>query len=109
MAQEELEDALTNGVGFDGSTIEGHEAIEESDTIAQPASSTFAVLPWRPKERGVARIKCDIQELSGRPFEGDPRYVLKRNLERAEKKGFTFKVDLSSSTSTLQIASVRSS
>ncbi|MDD1721537.1 MAG: glutamine synthetase family protein [Euryarchaeota archaeon] len=89
---EELERALTDGVDFDGSSIIGYEAIEESDMIAQPDPSTFAVLPWRPKERGVARIICDILEPSGRPFEGDPRYVLKQNLERTEKKGFRFNV-----------------
>ncbi len=89
---EELEGALDEGMGFDGSSIEGYQTIEESDMIAKPDPSTFAVLPWRPKEKGVARIVCDILDPSGRPYEGDPRYVLKRNLERAQKKGFTFNV-----------------
>ncbi len=89
---EELEGALDSGMGFDGSSIEGYQTIEESDMIAKPDPSTFAVLPWRPKEKGVARLICDILEPSGRPYEGDPRYVLKRNLERAEKKGFAFNI-----------------
>ncbi len=92
ITSEELEGALDGGMGFDGSSIEGYQTIEESDMIAKPDPSTFAVLPWRPKEKGVARIVCDILEPSGRPYEGDPRYVLKRNLERAEKKGFTFNI-----------------
>lgn len=92
ITSEELEGALNEGMGFDGSSIEGYQTIEESDMIAKPDPSTFAVLPWRPKEKGVARIVCDVLEPSGRPYEGDPRYVLKRNLERAEKKGFTFNV-----------------
>ncbi|MGZ4947367.1 MAG: glutamine synthetase family protein, partial [Halobacteriota archaeon] len=92
ITSEELEGALNEGMGFDGSSIEGYQTIEESDMIAKPDPSTFAVLPWRPKEKGVARIICDILEPSGRPYEGDPRYVLKRNLERAEKKGFTFNI-----------------
>ncbi len=92
ITEDELERALTDGVEFDGSTIIGYEAIEESDMIVKPDPSTFAVLPWRPKERGVARLICDILEPSGRAFEGDPRYVLKRNLEGAEKAGFTFNV-----------------
>ncbi|MGZ4934898.1 MAG: glutamine synthetase family protein [Halobacteriota archaeon] len=92
ITSEELEGALNEGMGFDGSSIEGYQTIEESDMIAKPDPSTFAVLPWRPKEKGVARVICDILEPSGRPYEGDPRYVLKRNLERAEKKGFTFNI-----------------
>ncbi|MGZ4902993.1 MAG: glutamine synthetase family protein [Halobacteriota archaeon] len=92
ITSEELEGALEGGMGFDGSSIEGYQTIEESDMIAKPDPSTFAVLPWRPKEKGVARIVCDVLEPSGRPYEGDPRYVLKRNLERAEKKGFTFNI-----------------
>ncbi|MDD1721061.1 MAG: glutamine synthetase family protein [Euryarchaeota archaeon] len=92
ITSEELEGALNEGMGFDGSSIEGYQTIEESDMIAKPDPSTFAVLPWRPKEKGVARIICDILEPSGRPYDGDPRYVLKRNLERAEKKGFTFNI-----------------
>ncbi|MCS7207806.1 MAG: glutamine synthetase family protein [Dehalococcoidia bacterium] len=89
---EELEDALTRGVGFDGSSIEGFARVDESDMIALPDPTTFRILPWRPREKGVARLFCDILTPDGRPFEGDPRYVLKRNLERAARLGYTFYV-----------------
>jgi glutamine synthetase len=87
---QELEHALDEGMGFDGSSIIGYQTIEESDMIAKPDPSTFAVLPWRPKEHGVARLICDVLEPSGEPYAGDPRYVLKKNIERARKKGFEF-------------------
>src|SRR3990170_5028687 len=89
---EELEQALEEGAGFDGSSIEGFARIDESDMMAMPDPPTFQVLPWRPRERGVARMFCDIIYPDGRPFEGDPRYVLKRNLERAADLGYTFYV-----------------
>lgn len=89
---EELEKAFSEGIGFDGSSIEGFVRIDESDMVAIPDPSTFAILPWRPKENGVARMFCDIFLPEGVPFEGDPRYVLKKNLERAKKMGFTFYV-----------------
>ena len=89
---EELPDALEGGVGFDGSSIEGFVRIEESDMVAVPDPNTFCLLPWRPKEYGVARMFCDIYRPEGTPFEGDPRYVLKRNLEKAASKGFTYYV-----------------
>ena len=89
---EELEGALDEGMGFDGSSIEGFARIDESDMIAMPDPSTFQILPWRPKERGVARMFCDILLPDGRPFEGDPRYVLKRNLKKAADLGYTFYV-----------------
>jgi len=89
---EKLPDALEGGVGFDGSSIEGFVRIEESDMVAVPDPNTFCVLPWRPKEYGVARMFCDIYRPEGTPFEGDPRYVLKRNLEKAAEKGFTYYV-----------------
>src|SRR5438045_9406319 len=84
----ELDDAFEGGMGFDGSSITGFNAIEESDMIAMPDASTFAVLPWRPEDRGVARMCCDIATPSREPYEGDPRYVLRRALERAESMGF---------------------
>jgi len=90
ITKDELEGALNEGMGFDGSSIIGYQTIEESDMIAKPDPSTFAILPWRPKEKGVARFICDVLDPSGRPYEGDPRYVLKRNLDRAEKKGLKF-------------------
>jgi len=89
---EELPDALEGGMGFDGSSIEGYVRIEESDMVAMPDASTFSLLPWRPKEYGVARMYCDILRPEGHPFEGDPRYVLKRTLKRAADKGFTYYV-----------------
>ncbi|MDO8613384.1 MAG: glutamine synthetase family protein [Dehalococcoidia bacterium] len=89
---EELATALDEGVGFDGSSIEGFARIDESDMIAMPDPTTFALLPWRPKEDAVARMFCDILHPDGRPFEGDPRYILRRNLKRASDLGFTFYV-----------------
>jgi glutamine synthetase len=89
---EELEGALEEGMGFDGSSIEGFARIDESDMVAMPDPTTFQLVPWRPQERGVARMFCDILLPDGRAFEGDPRYVLKRNLKRANDLGFTFYV-----------------
>jgi len=89
---EELEQALDEGQGFDGSSIEGFARIDESDMIAMPDPNTFAVLPWRPRERGVARMFCDIQLPDGSPFEADPRFVLKQQLKRAAELGYTFYV-----------------
>src|SRR3712207_2980688 len=90
---EELEDAFEGGMGFDGSSITGFNAIEESDMIAMPDPTTFAVLPWRPEERGVGRMFCDIVTPERAPYEGDPRHVLRRALERAAAMGFeTFNV-----------------
>ena len=89
---EELEGALKDGMGFDGSSIEGFARIDESDMVALPDPNTFQLLPWRPTEHTVARMFCDILSPGGKPFEGDPRYVLKRNLKRAAEKGYTFYV-----------------
>ena len=86
--KEELDDAFEGGMGFDGSSITGFNAIEESDMIAQPDPATFAVLPWRPEEQGVARMFCDVLTPAREPYEGDPRYVLRRALQRAEQMGF---------------------
>ncbi len=87
---EEMEKAFDEGIGFDGSSIEGFVRIDESDMVAIPDPTTFAILPWRPKEKGVARVFCDIVTPDGKPFEGDPRYVLKKNLEKAKKMGYTY-------------------
>src|ERR687886_676959 len=84
----ELEDAFEGGMGFDGSSITGFNAIEESDMIAMPDISSFAILPWRPEDKGVARMFCDVVTPAREPYEGDPRYVLRRALERAESMGF---------------------
>jgi len=90
---EELERALEEGMGFDGSSIEGFARIDESDMVALPDPSTFQLLPWRPREHhAVARMFCDILRPGGEPFEGDPRYVLKRNLQRATDTGLTYYV-----------------
>lgn len=90
---EELEGALEEGMGFDGSSIEGFARIDESDMIALPDPDTFCLIPWRPKEhRSVARMFCDIYKPTGEPFEGDPRYVLKRNVQCAAEMGYTFYV-----------------
>src|SRR4030043_258069 len=89
---EELENALSEGMGFDGSSIEGFSRIEESDVIAMPDPSTFQILPWSPKENGVARMFCDILEPDGSNFKGDPRWVLKRTLKKASGMGYTFYV-----------------
>lgn len=86
----ELEKAFSEGMGFDGSSIKGFARIDESDMIARPDAATFAVLPWRPKEKAVARMFCDILQPDGSPYEGDPRYALKRNLARLKDKGCTF-------------------
>ncbi len=90
---EELEGALEEGMGFDGSSIEGFARIDESDMVALPDPDTFQLLPWRPREhRAVARMFCDILRPGGAPFEGDPRYVLKRILKRAADMGYTYYV-----------------
>ena len=85
----ELDDAFEGGMGFDGSSVTGFNAIEESDMIAMPDPATCAVLPWRPEDRGVARMFCDVVTPSREPYEGDPRHVLRRTLERAEEMGFS--------------------
>jgi glutamine synthetase len=89
---EELEGALADGMGFDGSSIEGFARIEESDMVALPDPNTFALIPWRPKAQAVARMFCDIRRPEGEAFEGDPRFILKQNLKRAADLGFTFYV-----------------
>ena len=85
----ELEVAFDEGMTFDGSAIDGYARIQEADMLAKPDPSTFAVLPWRPDQQ-VARMFCDINTPDGESFEGDPRTVLKRNLDRASELGYTF-------------------
>ncbi|MBN1226424.1 MAG: glutamine synthetase [Deltaproteobacteria bacterium] len=84
----ELEEGLEEGMGFDGSSIEGFARIEESDMIAMPEPDTFQMLPWRPKERPVARMFCDILEPDGSHYEGDPRYALKRITAKLAGMGY---------------------
>jgi glutamine synthetase len=83
----EIEGALNDGMGFDGSSITGFNAIEESDMVAIPDPATYRVMPTRDGEAKVGRMICDIVTPDGRPYEGDPRYVLRRALERMESLG----------------------
>jgi glutamine synthetase len=93
VTSEELEGAFDEGIGFDGSAIEGFARIQESDMLARPDAGTFQIMPPRQgTEGGVARMFCDIYTPDGRPFWGDPRFVLRRTLERASERGFTFYV-----------------
>ena len=90
---EELEGALEEGMGFDGSAIEGFARVDESDMIAMPDPTTFQILPWPPSEHSaVARIFCDVLEPDGTPYKGDPRRVLKEMLKKALDIGYTFYV-----------------
>ena len=88
----ELENAFEEGMGFDGSSIDGFTRLEESDMIAIPNPESFALLPWRPTEQGVGRMFCDIVKPDGEPFEGDPRYALRRMTDKAAELGFTMYV-----------------
>ncbi len=85
----ELEMAFEEGMTFDGSSIDGYARVQEADMLAKPDPSTFAVLPWRTEQQ-VARMFCDIVTPDGEAFNGDPRTVLKKNLERASEMGYTF-------------------
>ena len=89
---EEVEKALDVGMVFDGSSIEGFARIDESDMLAKPDPTTFQLVPWRPREQGVARMFCDIYRPDGEPFEGDPRFVLRQQLKRTAELGLTFYV-----------------
>jgi len=88
----QLEKALDNRCMFDGSAIEGFVRIEESDMYLYPDYDTFEIFPWRPQQGKVARLVCDVYRPNGEPFEGDPRYVLKRALKDAADMGYTFHV-----------------
>ena len=90
IAPAELEAAFTEGIGFDGSAIEGFARVYESDMLAKPDPTTFQVLPWRGESPGVGRMFCDILMPDGSPSYADPRHVLKRALQRAADMGFTF-------------------
>ena len=83
----ELQGAFEDGIGFDGSAIDGFARVQEADMVARPDAGTFQVLPWRPNERGVARMFCDIVTPTGEPFTADPRQVLRRQLDRAAELG----------------------
>jgi len=86
----ELEGAFADGMTFDGSSIDGFSRKQESDVLAVPDASSFEVLPWSADDDPTARVFCDIRNLDGSPFEGDPRHVLRRNLEAAGVRGYEF-------------------
>ncbi len=86
----ELENALEDGMTFDGSAVDGFSRVQESDVLAMPDARTFQILPWRTDDVPVARMFCDVVNHDGEPFAGDPRQVLRRQLERARELGFTF-------------------
>ena len=88
----ELEEAMEQGMGFDGSSIEGFARIDESDMIAKPDPATFVILPWRPEEAPVARMFCDVLTPDGKPYVGCPRNALKRAVARAAAHGYTMNV-----------------
>jgi glutamine synthetase len=85
----ELENALDEGMTFDGSAIDGFSRVQEADVLARPDPKTFQLLPWHD-DSAVARVFCDIANLDGTPFDGDPRHALRRTLERARSAGYTF-------------------
>lgn len=89
---EQLEESLEKGTWFDGSSIEGFARICESDMYLMPDPSTFAILPWRPKEKTEARMIADVYDSNGKLFEGDSRYILKRAIQEAKKEGFIYNV-----------------
>lgn len=88
----QLEKALDNQCMFDGSSIEGFVRIEESDMYLHPDLDTFTIFPWRPQQGKVARLICDVYRPDGMPFEGDPRYVLKKVIKEAADMGYQFDV-----------------
>ncbi|MDE7434322.1 MAG: type I glutamate--ammonia ligase [Lachnospiraceae bacterium] len=92
ITKSQLEKALDNRCMFDGSSIEGFVRIEESDMYLHPDYDTFVIFPWRPQQGKVARIICDIYCADGTPFEGDPRYILRKEIQRAAEMGYTFDV-----------------
>jgi len=85
-----IESIFENGQSFDGSSITGYRPIEESDMVLYPDPTTFAILPWRPKEKASARLICDVYTPQNKRFEGDPRYILERATEKAANAGYTF-------------------
>jgi len=88
----DIESIIKNGILFDGSSVEGFVDINDSDLVIKPDPDTFSTLPWRPEEKGVCRFICDIYWPDGTPFEGDPRYILKKTLAKAEKMGYEYNV-----------------
>ncbi|HNS33148.1 MAG TPA: glutamine synthetase beta-grasp domain-containing protein, partial [bacterium] len=89
---DELEHALVDGMGFDGSSIKGFARIDESDMVALADPSTFMVLPYRPQDNAVAGMLCDVLNPDRTPYEGDSRYILKKQLAKLKKLGYTYYV-----------------
>lgn len=92
ISPEDLEEAFEEGIGFDGSAVDGFAPLEESDMLAFPDPETFQILPWRPKSDAVARVFCDIKTPSRKPFDGDPRACLERMVRTADERGFVLNV-----------------
>lgn len=92
ITKNQLEKALNNKCMFDGSSIEGFVRIEESDMYLYPDLDSFAIFPWRPQQGKVARLICDVYKTDGTPFEGDPRYILRKAIKHAADMGYTFNV-----------------
>ena len=88
----QLEKALDNKCMFDGSSVEGFVRIEESDMYLYPDYDTFEIFPWRPQQGKVARLICDVYTPDGKPFEGDPRWILKKTIKEANEMGYRFDV-----------------
>jgi len=86
----ELESAFSEGVQFDGTAIDGFSRVHESDVLARPDATTFELLPWAKEDEPSGRMFCDIENLDGTPFEGDPRQILRRNLQSAREQGYSF-------------------
>ncbi|MBQ5992641.1 MAG: glutamine synthetase, partial [Clostridia bacterium] len=92
VTRSQIDKVLNNRIMIDGSSIEGFTRIHESDQYLRPDLNTFAILPWQPAMHKTARLICDVYNPDGTPFVGDPRYILKRTLRRAEELGYTFNV-----------------
>jgi glutamine synthetase len=88
----QMKKALTEGISFDGSSIQGFARLEESDMVLRPEPATYQIIPWSDEKYRVARFICDVYTTRGEPFIGDPRYILRQQLEKAEKLGYTFNV-----------------
>ena len=87
---DDIEDIVNDGLLFDGSSVAGLASINDSDLLAKPDINTFSTIPWRPESKGTSRFICDIFTTEGKPYDGDPRGVLKKALEKAEKRGYQF-------------------
>ena len=91
-SDEDIEDMFYDGMLFDGSSIEGFAEIQESDLLMKPDPATFSSLPWRPEESGACRFICDIYTADGKPFDGDPRTILRRSLDKIKDKGYEYNI-----------------